>query len=96
MILFVLDNPLRVNTIVNLATNDFEPGTDEDLPSIKASKANIRALYENKLEFMIASDTPPKLRGLTFKTYDDGTDLYLPEYMPTRKNKPVTLSLIHI
>lgn len=95
MYLFLTDNLLKINNVINLAENDFSPGDADNLASVKPSKANIKALYEAGIHFLLdLEDGKGKLpKTLEFKRYTDGLEMYVPEYVPTRKEKPQTYSV---
>lgn len=95
MNLFLTDNLLKINQVVRLADNDYTPANTETPATIACTKANIRALYDAKIHFVLDLAKGEKLptRKLAFKLYAEGTNMYVPEYVPTRTEQPQTYSV---
>lgn len=95
MNLFLTDNLLKINQVVRLSENEYTPASSDTPATIACTKANIRALYDAKIHFVLDLDSKEKLpfKKLPFKLYADGTRMYVPDYVPTRIEQPQTYSV---
>ena len=85
MILYIRDNLLKVRRVLDLATAAFCPMTPaEEFPSIEYSEANVKALYEAEIDFVLdlnANEVVPTYVDL--KAGSRSSDLlrwYVPNY----------------
>jgi hypothetical protein len=53
MKLYLADSILRVARVIKLSKNDYVPADGENFASIVFSKANLKALYQNKIGFVL-------------------------------------------
>jgi hypothetical protein len=84
MNLFITDNVLRVDRVLKLSKNGFEPGSIDNLPSIDCTKANIKTLYKNRISFVLdlgkKEEVPDYVKLVEHPDWGKSIRWYVPKY----------------